>query len=157
VEPVVAEVEGLGELRVDRRDALLDDLAQRDFPTDRALLCAPTRVGRALEAIPEGQYFERKSGRVRAETLAEVEPPSHFAHRLSEIRGPMAGLVVGVDGRWEFAPAGRGVRVTWRWDVIPTAVARPMMPVFARMWRGYAARALDVLEAHRVSDGEATP
>jgi len=85
------------------------------------------------------------------ETLTEVVGPTYFTYRLSDIRGPMAALIDSVGGRWELEPAGTGVRVTWRWNVMPTAVGRPLMPAFAGLWRGYAARALDVLESHLVA------
>jgi hypothetical protein len=85
------------------------------------------------------------------ETLTEVERPTHFAYRLTAIKGPLGALVDSVDGRWTFAPAGTGVRITWSWRVAPRgALGRASMPLFARLWRGYARRALAELEVRLV-------
>ena len=81
------------------------------------------------------------------ETLTAVDRPDRFTYRLSDISGPMKPLVTGVEGRWLFAPAGDGARVTWAWTVQPRGpLGRAAMPVFARMWRGYARQALEELE-----------
>lgn len=85
------------------------------------------------------------------ETLTDVERPARFAYRLTDIKGPLGGLVDGVDGRWAFSPAGSGVRITWSWSVTPRgALGRAAMPVFGWLWRGYARRALAELEARLV-------
>ena len=39
-----------------------------------------------------------------------------------------------------------GVRIGWAWTLHPTVVGRPLMPVFAWMWRRYAALALERVE-----------
>jgi Polyketide cyclase / dehydrase and lipid transport len=81
------------------------------------------------------------------ETLTEVERPRTFGYRLTEITGPMKPLATAVDGRFTFEPAGTGVRVTWAWTVHPRGtLGGAAMPVFARMWRGYARIALARLE-----------
>ncbi|WP_395695946.1 SRPBCC family protein [Nocardioides sp.] len=81
------------------------------------------------------------------ETLTVVDRPRAFRYRLSEISGPMKPLVTGVEGRWLFEPAGDGTRVLWGWTVEPRgALGRAAMPLFARMWRGYARQALEELE-----------
>ena len=54
-------------------------------------------------------------------------------------------------GTWTFEadslPTGEGTRVTWRWVVHPAnAVGRLVMPVFGRLWHGYARRSLAHLE-----------
>ena len=81
------------------------------------------------------------------ETLTHVERPSGFGYRVDSITGAMKPLVASIEGSWSFAPAGTGVRVTWAWDVEPAStVAGYLMPVFGRLWRGYARQALENLE-----------
>ena len=79
------------------------------------------------------------------ETLILVDRPREFAYQLGEIRGPMAALIVGVTGRWLFAPEGTGTRITWEWEVTPRSGAAAAMPIFGWLWRGYAVRALHEL------------
>lgn len=77
------------------------------------------------------------------EELTHVDPPHAFGYILSEIKGPLSPLVSSVDGEWLFAPTTRGTTVTWRWTIHPrTRLAAPALPVFGRLWRGYARRAL---------------
>jgi hypothetical protein len=81
------------------------------------------------------------------ETLTEVTSPSRFAYHLDEITGPMKGLVGSVDGVWEFEKAGTGVRITWRWTLHPRGrLGSAAMPLFARMWHGYARQGLENIE-----------
>ena len=81
------------------------------------------------------------------ETLTSVERPRSFGYRITDVTGPMKPLVTQVEGRWLFEPAGLGTRVTWGWTVHPRgAIGRAVMPLFARMWRGYARQALEELE-----------
>ncbi len=80
------------------------------------------------------------------ETLTSVTPGRSFGYHVEPLRGPLAPLVAGVEGTWTFEPAGTGVRVTWQWDVRPTRVGAVVMPVFARMWHGYARQALEEIE-----------
>lgn len=87
-------------------------------------------------------------GGTMREELLEVARPSRFAYRISGVTGPMKPLVAGLDGAWEFEPAGTGVRITWTWKVRPAGrVGQLAMPVFRRMWEGYARRGFDNLEA----------
>ena len=81
------------------------------------------------------------------ETLREVRAPHVFAYHLDQVTGPMKALVRSVDGAWEFERAGTGVRVTWRWTLHPRGrVGSLAMPVFARMWQGYARQAFENIE-----------
>lgn len=83
-----------------------------------------------------------------AESLLEVSAPSHFAYRLDDIRGPMAPLASHIDGRWTFTPSGAGTTITWHWEVhARSAASRPILPVFGRLWNGYAKRSLARLES----------
>lgn len=81
------------------------------------------------------------------ETLTSVDRPRSFGYRLTDITGPLKSIVSGVDGQWRFDPAGDGVRVTWTWSVQPRgSLGRGAMPLFGRMWHGYARQALEELE-----------
>jgi Polyketide cyclase / dehydrase and lipid transport len=86
------------------------------------------------------------------EELTRVDAPHSFGYVLSEITGPMSPLVSRVDGEWLFAPAGTGTTVTWRWAIQPQSrLAAPALPVFGRIWRGYARQALEDLSGQLVS------
>ena len=81
------------------------------------------------------------------ETLTLLDEPHAFGYTISHITGMLKPLVSGAAGRWSFDPAGTGVRVTWAWDLEPTAaLGRVAMPVFARLWSGYARQAMEQLE-----------
>jgi hypothetical protein len=80
------------------------------------------------------------------ETLTVVERPQRFGYRIGEVTGPMKLLVSRVEGMWSFDPEGAGTRITWAWEVHPTSVGRLAMPLFGRLWRGYARRSLAHLE-----------
>ena len=85
-------------------------------------------------------------GSVR-ERLTLVERPRRFGYTLSDVAGPMKLLIAGVEGLWSFEPDGAGTRITWSWTVHPAnSVGRMAMPLFARVWQGYARRSLAQLE-----------
>jgi Polyketide cyclase / dehydrase and lipid transport len=80
------------------------------------------------------------------EELTLVEAPNAFGYTLTDIAGPLALLLSRVEGRWSFAQAGTGTRVTWQWSVYPKSrIAGAAVPVLDRLWRGYAGKALEVL------------
>jgi len=80
------------------------------------------------------------------ETLTTVDAPRMFGYTLTDVKGAMAALIDHVDGAWIFEPAGTGTEVTWRWTLHPrSALSAPALPLFARIWRGYAGRALATL------------
>jgi hypothetical protein len=82
------------------------------------------------------------------EQLIAVDRPTSWDYRLTEIRGPLRPLAAQIDGRWIFEPAGNGTRITWAWTMHPRSVLLvPVVRVFARIWGGFARRALDRLEA----------
>ena len=86
-------------------------------------------------------------GATMRETLTAVDAPTSFAYEITPISGPLKLLVGHVTGRWSFAPAGTGTRITWSWDVTPTSTAASFaMPVFGWMWKGYARQSLESLE-----------
>lgn len=87
------------------------------------------------------------------EELTRVDRPNAFGYVLTEVTGPMKPLAARVDGLWSFVPAGTGTRITWSWTVHPaSAVGRVAMPVFARLWRGYARQALARIEGLLVTN-----
>lgn len=80
------------------------------------------------------------------EELTSYDPPRSFGYTLSQVKGPLAPLVDHVDGLWLFAPIGTGTQVTWRWAIHPrSAPAAPALPVFGRLWKGYARQSLEEL------------
>lgn len=85
------------------------------------------------------------------ETLTRVDPPNSFGYTLDDVRGAMAPLIHHVEGEWVFAPDGAGTNVTWRWTLHPrSALTAPLLPVFGRIWRGYARQALQTLSGYLV-------
>ncbi len=86
------------------------------------------------------------------EELTRVDAPHSFGYLLSQITGPMSPLVSRVEGDWLFTPVGTGARVTWRWAIQPRSrLAAPALPVFGRLWRGYARQALEELSRELVA------
>lgn len=81
------------------------------------------------------------------ETLTVLEPHHRFGYELADISGPMKPLVAGVEGLWQFEPAGTGVRITWSWAVRPaSSVANLAVPTFARLWSGFARQGMEEIE-----------
>jgi hypothetical protein len=77
------------------------------------------------------------------EELTSVDPPRSFGYRLTKISGPMALLVDHVLGEWIFNPAVGGTEVTWRWNIhSKSPLTSWLLPLFGRMWKGYAQQAL---------------
>jgi hypothetical protein len=82
------------------------------------------------------------------EELTSVEPPRSFGYQLTGIRGPMAVLVDHVVGEWIFTPVAGGTEITWRWDIYARSpLTSWAVPVFGRIWKGYARKALRDLSA----------
>lgn len=82
------------------------------------------------------------------EELTSIDPPKSFGYTLTELKGPLAPLVRQIEGEWTFAPAGDGTTVTWQWTIHPRSpLAAPLLPVFARIWKGYARQSLAELAA----------
>jgi hypothetical protein len=85
------------------------------------------------------------------ERLTSYDEPSSFGYTLSDVTGPMAALVGRVDGLWAFEPAGTGTKVTWRWTIHPRSpLTAPLLPVFGKLWLGYARLSLEELSNHLV-------
>jgi hypothetical protein len=82
-------------------------------------------------------------GGTMREELTFVDAPHSFGYTLTGITGPLAPLASRIEGLWSFAPVGTGTEVTWQWTVHPRfALTALALPVFGRLWRGYARQAL---------------
>jgi hypothetical protein len=98
-------------------------------------------AGQTRTVLPVG-------GGSTCEELTSVDPPQAFGYRLTNVTGPMALLVDHVLGEWIFTPAAGGTEVTWRWDIhSKSPLTSWALPLFGRMWKGYARQALRDLSA----------
>ncbi|MBZ5737768.1 SRPBCC family protein [Nocardioides mangrovi] len=98
-------------------------------------------------ALGQTRTIVLADGGTMRETLTGLDRPASFGYRIDQVSGPMRPLASSIDGLWTFEKAGTGVRVTWSWTVHPSSSATALlMPAFARMWRGYARQALELLE-----------
>jgi hypothetical protein len=87
-------------------------------------------------------------GGTMRETLTSLERPDRFGYLISDITGPMKLLGRSIEGLWTFDQVGTGVRITWSWVLEPaSAPAGFTMPLFARLWQGYARQAMEEIEA----------
>jgi len=97
----------------------------------------------AWDGVGQTRTIVLTGGGSMVETLTAHDEPRAFGYALSDIKGPMAPLVGGVNGEWTFDPVGTGTKITWRWTIHPrSALTAPLLPVFGRLWKGYAARSL---------------
>lgn len=97
--------------------------------------------------LGQSRTIATSDGGTMKETLTTLERPQRFGYTLSDISGPMRPLVGSVEGMWSFEPAGTGTRITWSWVLHPTnGMTALAMPLFARMWRGYARQGLEDIE-----------
>lgn len=115
----------------DRRHLALPPISRVEAPEGR------------FDQVGQSRTIHLADGGSMVETITVVSPPTEFGYRIDRVRGPLKPLAKEIHGLWTFAPAGDGTRIGWRWEVRPTLLARPLMPVFAAMWRGYAAKALE--------------
>ena len=81
------------------------------------------------------------------ETLTVVDRPRRFGYVLTDVHGPMRPLVRTVDGVWSVDAGGHRLPRHLGLDPAPDrGAARLLMPLLARMWHGYAHRALERVE-----------
>jgi len=93
------------------------------------------------------RVIRTSDGGTMTETVVEADPPRTFAYELGDLTGPLKLLAATVEGRWTFAPAGTGVRITWSWRITPTSsLAMPVLKAVGGFWQGYARRGFDRLE-----------
>lgn len=98
-------------------------------------------------AVGQSRTIVTTDGGTMLETLASVDRPESYGYVLDQITGPMRPFVRSVDGVWSVAAEDDGARIGWSWTLHPTSPpARLTMNVMARMWRGYADRALERIE-----------
>jgi hypothetical protein len=98
------------------------------------------------DAVGKSRTVVLSGGGSMREQLTSYDEPRSFGYTLSEVKGPMAPLVDHVDGLWSFEPVGTGTKVTWRWTIHPrSAFTAPALPVFGRLWLGYARQSLEEL------------
>jgi hypothetical protein len=103
------------------------------------------------ETVGQTRTVNLVGGGSMREELTSVDAPRSFGYTLTDVKGPLAPLVRRVEGEWIFTPAGTGTEVTWRWTIHPrSALAARAMPVFGKVWRGYARQALEVLSEQLV-------
>jgi Polyketide cyclase / dehydrase and lipid transport len=97
----------------------------------------------AWDAAGQTRTVVLAGGGSTREELTSVDPPRSFGYRLTKISGPMALLVDHVLGEWIFTPAAGATEVTWRWDIhSKSPLTSWLLPLFGRMWKGYAQQAL---------------
>jgi hypothetical protein len=102
----------------------------------------------AWDAAGQTRTVRLAGGASMREELTSVDPPRSFGYRLSKMSGPMALLVDHVVGEWIFTPAAGGTEITWRWDIHPRSpLTAWALPLFGRIWKGYARKALRDLSA----------
>jgi hypothetical protein len=105
------------------------------------------QTGDPWGAVGQTRRIVLSDGGAMTERLTSVDRPSSFAYEISELRGPFKTLISTLEGEWAFQPAGTGTRITWTWMLHPaSSAARYALPVFARLWRGYARQALEEIE-----------
>jgi hypothetical protein len=98
------------------------------------------------DAVGKSRTVVLSGGGSMREQLTSYDEPRSFGYTLSEVKGPMAPLVDHVEGLWSFEPVGTGTKVTWRWTIHPrSAFTAPALPVFGRLWLGYARQSLEEL------------
>lgn len=102
----------------------------------------------AWDAAGQTRTVRLAGGASMREELTSVDPPRSFGYRLTNVTGPMALLVDHVVGEWIFSPAAGGTEITWRWDVYARSARMSWaLPLFGKLWKGYARKALGDLSA----------
>lgn len=97
-------------------------------------------------AVGKSRTVQLTGGGSMHEQLTSYDAPRSFGYTLSDVKGPLAPLVDHVDGLWSFEPTGTGTKVTWRWTIHPrSAFTAPLLPVFGKLWLGYARQSLEEL------------
>lgn len=106
-----------------------------------------TGTGRWGSEVGQSRRIVLADGGTMVETVRTVDAPGATTYAMSDLTGPFAVLFSGVLGEWTFAPIAGGTRVTWRWRLRPRNVlGRVAAPIIARMWQGYAGKALERIQ-----------
>lgn len=103
------------------------------------------------DAVGQTRTIVLAGGGTMREELTGLDAPRSFGYRIDGLTGPLAPLADHIDGTWSFTPQGTGTRVTWRWAIHRrSALTAPALPVFGRIWLGYARQALESLSDYLV-------
>lgn len=98
-------------------------------------------------SVGQSRTIRTADGGSMRETLLQIDGPRSFSYQIGSITGPMVALIASVEGTWSFEPAGTGTRVGWSWTIrAANGASALVLPVFGRMWGGYARQALEELE-----------
>jgi hypothetical protein len=96
--------------------------------------------------VGQARMLRLKGGGSMREELTRVDRPGAFGYTISRVTGPMRPLCSYIDGIWSFDADGTGTRIAWQWTVHPrSAAVAPVLPAFARLWRGYARQSFERL------------
>jgi len=114
------------------------------FPAVREVTDEPDEWG----TVGQVRTIVLTDGSTLRETLTSVDRPTGYTYLLDDLQGTLRPFVRTVDGAWSVTPEGTGARIGWSWTLHPKAApARLTLNVIARMWKGYADRALVELES----------
>ena len=118
----------------------------------RYLAVPPVKRVEQLDPGEWGTVGQRRiihlaDGGTMQETLTVCRGPEEFGYVITDLHGALSPIAERIDGTYSFEKAGTGTRVTWSWLIHPRgALGAAIVPVFARMWAGYARQALEQLE-----------
>lgn len=103
--------------------------------------------------VGEVRTVHTSDGATTTERLLTYDEPNSCTYELSDLTGPLRLLVSRVEGAWTFESVGTGCRITWSWTLYPrSSASAPVLPIFGRLWQGYARLALDSLEEILLAD-----
>jgi hypothetical protein len=127
--------------------APLTDIFSRRYGVIAPIREVQGQQGKWGDAVGQTRTIRLADGGTVLETLTVLDRPHRFGYTIGNITGMLKPLVTAASGTWAFESSGTGVQITWTWDVTPTAnVGRLAMPMFARLWSGYARQAMEQIE-----------
>ena len=97
--------------------------------------------------VGDVRTIHTSDGGTMRERLVVIDAPHEFGYEITGLTGPMKPLASRIEGAWAFEEVGTGCRITWSWTIHPASkVGALALPVFGRIWKGYANKALAHLE-----------
>jgi hypothetical protein len=100
----------------------------------------------AWDSPGQTRVFVTADGGSMREEMLSIHRPRQFSNRLTVLTGPFKPVVSTVEESWTFRDVGAATEATWEWSLYPrSAGARLLLPLIARLWRGYARGVLDQL------------